>query len=387
MADGPVFASYMEAHLAGKASAPGEAGSRASTEAYAYGPAGSAQRLREPRNYVVGDPLPAKPISVLHRPVKQPSAKNAENIDTQHERDKAAFERRASGYRRLAKNGYHHHAPPGSILTTFERGHIVDRGRGKSAVQEARGVYDPVCHSYRVAPASTDAAASERPCSAPHRRAEGSGQQEPPQHRRNGTAAEHKLLQVYMGKYNPLTHEYTASPEPEYASRKEKEFERQHGLGQGMRRVRPFKENDPITWEDSKHSRFASAGGAASVAPGAAEAAAAAQQQRPSSAPGRNAASRKPMAGASWGTYNPITHEWQVPPSDPKFEKQEALVERRLGVSGKSAGRTQTPVQQGVYNPILNTWTVPPANPRVIDGLSFMPATLFSRPTAATIRM
>ncbi len=44
------------------------------------------------------------------------------------------------------------------------------------------------------------------------------------------------------------------------------------------------------------------------------------------------------------------------------------------------------PANQGVYNPILNQWVVPPANPRVQAGLTFAPATLFSRPTPATIR-
>ncbi len=43
--------------------------------------------------------------------------------------------------------------PPGSILTTFEQGNIVDRGRGRSVLHEGRGVYDPVMHSYRVPPA------------------------------------------------------------------------------------------------------------------------------------------------------------------------------------------------------------------------------------------
>jgi len=39
---------------------------------------------------------------------------------------------------------------------------------------------------------------------------------------------------------------------------------------------------------------------------------------------------------------------------------------------------------QGVYNPITNAWVVPPANARMISGLSFAPATMFSRPTPAT---
>lgn len=87
------------------------------------------------------------------------------------------------------------------------------------------------------------------------------------------------------------------------------------------------------------------------------------------------------------GSHVCRTHEWQVPPANEKFVQQEAVIQRRLGISGASAGRTSTPRQQGVYNPILNTWTVLPSNPRLIDGLSFVPATTFSRPTPATIRM
>lgn len=37
-----------------------------------------------------------------------------------------------------------------------------------------------------------------------------------------------------------------------------------------------------------------------------------------------------------------------------------------------------------LQNPILNTWTVPPANQRVVQGLSFAPATMFTRPTPST---
>ncbi len=38
---------------------------------------------------------PIKTMSVLHRPYK-PSMKNTENLDVQHQKDTAAFERRAS---------------------------------------------------------------------------------------------------------------------------------------------------------------------------------------------------------------------------------------------------------------------------------------------------
>ncbi|PNH11107.1 hypothetical protein TSOC_002091 [Tetrabaena socialis] len=391
--DGPVFSSYLEAYKANTAS-PGYSGSRASTEDY-----GAARR--KSRNFVEGgSPLPNKAISVLHRPIKQASAKNAENLDRQHERDKDAFERRASSYRRLAQEKYHHNAPPGSILTTFEQGHIVDRGRGKSDVHEGRGVYDPVGHSFRVPPSAVSSrpdGRDDRPSSAPHGRGYASiHAAQPPQHERSTTPFEHKLLQASRGVYNPLTHEYKSAPEAQYVERKAKEFERAHGLGHGMSRsVQRPQRADPITGVSkpspapaapSPAPASAAAAGthavAAPTSPGPASVAS--QQQRPTSAPNYM---RKSMSGPSWGTRNPITGEWSVPPSDPKFVEQELLVDRRLGVSGQSAGRTQTPGRQGVYNPILNTWSVQPADPRVIAGLSFKPATLFSRPTAATIRM
>ncbi|KXZ56255.1 hypothetical protein GPECTOR_1g222 [Gonium pectorale] len=212
------------------------------------------------------------------------------------------------------------------------------------------------------------------------------------------------MVQVSRGIYNPVTHEYKELPEPQYAGRKEKEFERAHGIGHGLRRLQPFEPCDPITWTsperpqlevpaaspvppESDVSALTPEPQVASLSAAAASAPAAARQQRPASAPGRGRSLRKSMQGPSWGTYNPLTHEWQVPPADTKYAKQEEMVDRQLGVSGRSAGRTAMPRSQGVYNPILNTWTVPPADPRVVDGLSFKPATLFSRPTPATIRM
>jgi hypothetical protein len=53
---------------------------------------------------------PTRPISVLQRPIKPPSQKNVQNLDTQHQRDTDAFDKRASAYKRLAQNKYHHHA-------------------------------------------------------------------------------------------------------------------------------------------------------------------------------------------------------------------------------------------------------------------------------------
>ncbi|EFJ47582.1 hypothetical protein VOLCADRAFT_91852 [Volvox carteri f. nagariensis] len=368
---------------------PADAGSRTSTAPYGYGPSGSAYRVQLAKHFLDCNPLTVKTVSVLQRPVKPPSSKNAENLDVQHQRDKAAFQRRANVYQRHAHRPYHHHAPAGSILTTFEKGHIVDRGRRKVTQHEARGVYDPVMHEYRIDPspevaaATVAEAAKERPSSAPHRRESAAPE---PHHKRSTTPFEHKYLQVTRGTYNPLTHEYIDQPEADYAQRKEKEFERRHGLG-AMRRVQPQTSCDPILWnrdvsvqtsESTQEASTASAveGSSASSAP-------ATRRQRPTSAP--TARSRRAVAGR--GVYNPLTHQWNMPPANPDHEKADEVAQRRMGISGKGVGRTCTPGQQGVYNPILNTWTVLPANPRLIDGLAFMPATLFSKPTPATIRM
>ena len=53
-----------------------------------------------------------------------------ENLDVQFEKDKESFEKRASSYRRLQAER-NHHGTQNSILTLWEEGHIVDRGRGK----------------------------------------------------------------------------------------------------------------------------------------------------------------------------------------------------------------------------------------------------------------
>lgn len=55
------------------------------------------------------------------------------------------------------------------------------------------------------------------------------------------------VYQVSRGCYNPITHEFLASPEPDYMARKQKEFQRAHGLGNGMRRLPMESAVDPIT--------------------------------------------------------------------------------------------------------------------------------------------
>lgn len=60
----------------------------------------------------------------------------------------------------------------------------------------------------------------------------------------------------------------------------------------------------------------------------------------------RERSGRSPvMFGKSWGTYDPITCVWKVPPGDSKFSDPDALVDKQAGVSGQSMGRS--PQQHG----------------------------------------
>ncbi len=54
----------------------------------------------------------------------------------------------------------------------------------------------------------------------------------------------------------------------------------------------------------------------------------------------------------------------------------------QAGLSGQQLRKVQRPASQGVYNPITNAWVVPPANKRILEGLSFSPASLFKAPRA-----
>jgi hypothetical protein len=54
----------------------------------------------------------------------------------------------------------------------------------------------------------------------------------------------------------------------------------------------------------------------------------------------------------------------------------------QAGLSGQQLKKVDRPATQGVYNPITNAWVVPPANKRILQGLSFSPASLFKAPRA-----
>jgi hypothetical protein len=104
--------------------------------------------------------------------------------------------------------------------------------------------------------------------------------------------------------------------------------------------------------------------------------------ERPAT-PGRRP---KVESGDSWGTYNPLTHEYSKPPKDSKFLDQEAVTTRTQWISGQGKGRVSMNPDQGVYNPITNVWVVPPENTRIIPGLSFAPAGIFSKTSGATLK-
>lgn len=82
-------------------------------------------------------------------------------------------------------------------------------------------------------------------------------------------------------------------------------------------------------------------------------------------------------AGDSWGEYNPIKHEWVVPPHNPKFLQQEQLTDKQAFISGSHVKRVPLPRTQGVYDPIKAEWKVLPSDIRAAVGLDFAPVSTF----------
>lgn len=191
-----------------------------------------------------------------------------------------------------------------------------------------------------------------------------------------------------MGWYDPLRHSYVKPPDPEYAAQKERDFQRSNGLGGvgGVAiRVDPVRASfDPILGQcrPASPSPQQQLQQRPTSAPRCAPASPSVPEER-SATPGRRS---RAFQGPSWGTYNPIQHTWHVPPSDARFHDQNAALNQQAGISGSHARKVNPGRDQGVYNPILNTWVVPPANLKIVPGLSFAPASLFSQPTAATSR-
>mmetsp|Transcript_16158 Transcript_16158/g.44146 ORF Transcript_16158/g.44146 Transcript_16158/m.44146 type:complete len:339 (+) Transcript_16158:127-1143(+) len=336
---------------------------------------------------MVFTPEHSRTVSVLHRPPSPAmSYVHVENIDIQHQKDRQAFERRAAVHRRQAGETWHNNGP--GITGLWEKGHIVDRGRGKSEVQASHGVFNPILSHFVVPPVPVVGPQGQRPQSAPHVR------QSSPATLSSGRAD--KELQRRRGVINPITGHVQYPADPQYAARKEVEFQRSYGGGGGIHtRVNPEQIN-PITGEQTFKPLPCTPGSEQGMNGGSGSA-----QKRPASAPRAPAGKRehtaaarpttpgggrKVMHGETWGTYNPINHVWQVPPKDSRYSDPSAMLEKSKGLSGTHVAKGQHLPNQGIYNPILNTWTVPPTNPRVIQGLSFAPATMFSRNTPSTIR-
>lgn len=190
----------------------------------------------------------------------------------------------------------------------------------------------------------------------------------------NVCSAQRNAVRDQMGTYDPLNHSYRQPPDPTYEAQKQRDFQRSNG-GVGIAiRADPVRASfNPILGECQQPTtadrRPSSAPRSSSVGGPPAE--------RPAT-PGRR---HRVVQGSSWGTYNPISHQWQAPPSDARFHDQNEALNKKTGINGMQRAKVDDiPQRQGVYNPILNTWIVPPTNTRLIQGLSFAPATLFSQP-------
>lgn len=289
---------------------------------------------------------------------------NAENLDVQYQKDLDNFDRRAAGIRALACQSYHHNGPP--ILTQWEQGHIAGKGKGKSEFQPEG--FDS---------ALVSGGSVERPSSAPRQR---------PPHQSE--------VRKQQGQYNPITHD--SSRDREYEARREKEFRLGPGGGgprmmEGGGGGRPSSATrrvpeslstraafDPILGKACPPSSAPPATpphGGATPPSGRSALGSAIPAERPAT-PGRRTRIEN---GDSWGTYNPLTHEYSKPPKDARFFDQEAVTTRTQWISGQSKGRVAMKPDQGVYNPIANKWIVPPQNTRIIPGLSFAPAGIFSK--------
>eukprot|EP00955_Chlamydomonas_euryale_P089935 364500-Chlamydomonas_euryale.AAC.40 len=294
------------------------------------------------------DPVPDNKVSVLQRPVWAPSKKNVEDLDKAHERDIASFERRANVYRRLANAPFHHNRAADSIVTLWEQGHIADRGK----------------HHPASAPEDHMLGGVQRPdrYAIPHEQV---------------VAQKHgRWLVRCMHDATRLAHIWNACSAP---------------LGQPEVPVAPHANRrhaarNPITGDNTDVSLHDAPCGRACVRQQAAHNPILGRSNDMKTAVPAACSwqtttkklAQSVRAGDSWGSYNPILHTWDVPPKDKRFHDQEAVSNRRAGVGGMSRGRATPGRDQGVYNPILNQWVVPPENARLVHGLAFAPASLFS---------
>ncbi|KAJ9534640.1 hypothetical protein QJQ45_002946 [Haematococcus lacustris] len=362
--------------------------------------------LSQPDMYF--SPVPQKTVSILNRPpngyLGSPSRKNVENYEAQYQKDQAAFEKHAACLRRQADQPWHHDGP--SPPSLWERGHIADRGRGRTDVAAAQGLFNPITSEFKIEPKLLEGwkGHGQRPTSAPPGKVPAAL-----------SSREDKALQAARGVRDPITGAFKPGFEgsPDYSQRARIEWERQHGYRGPSSWANQDWAFNPITGAFtplSPAAKAASPPGAdftATARPATAyypsSPTRSQQQQQPSSPlghgsaavdgmaaagprPGSAASKRIIQTGESWGVYDPIRHVWSKAPANAKFHEPSAGLDAQCGLTGTHSKKVATPPSQGVYNPILNKWTVPPADPRYISGLSFAPANLFVRVTPATIR-
>ena len=255
--------------------------------------------------------------SILSRPLHGNSQMTRENLDAQFQADSMKWQRKRETFSKAAESPAHHHGP--SVLTLWEQGHIATKGKGKGIPQNS---FDP---------SLLQGGSADRPSSAPHQRPSPS----------LGSSHHQKC-----NPFNPILQQ----GEPEPSTRRPLS---------AVPRPPTF---NPIL---GKITHPSSSSFEHPPAP----------PQHPPQHPPTPGRRPKVESGISWGTYNPLTHEYKsgLQPADPRYVDQEALAVRARGISGKQKGRVQqgTNRDQGVYNPITNVWIVQPSNPRVIQGLHF----------------
>jgi hypothetical protein len=77
--------------------------------------------------------------------------------------------------------------------------------------------------------------------------------------------------------------------------------------------------------------------------------------------PEKKTGPRQIVNGQTWGQYDPIRHQWKVPPVNPVYKDQEILHDKRCFTSGTHSKRVHHMEARGVWNPISATWTIAPA--------------------------
>jgi hypothetical protein len=139
-----------------------------------------------------------------------------------------------------------------------------------------------------------------------------------------------------MGSYDPVKHQYLQQPDPDYEANKQRKFERDNGHGSSGIAIRadPVRASfDPILGQCRPPSPAPQQRGQ-QQRPASAPRAAQTDQQQPAERPATPGRRMRAVQGDSWGTYNPIVHQWHVPPSDARFHDQNTALNHKNGISG-----------------------------------------------------